>query len=505
MRNIMNQLLQILTQDSTTVLLALVAFTLLFLTIRSNRKPSRKFPPGPRFRWPILGNLPSLDPKAPSRTLNQLALKYGPVYHLQFGSFPVVVLNDYESVRQAFLRQGEEFDDRPRLLIFEMVNPDRGLITAHSNLAQRVRRRFSLSALRDLGMGKSRLEEQVVEEIQRLCNVISKHEGKEFAPFRLLDMVTCNVVCCLVFGHGFDYDDPKLMRILDFLTGIFTETSFTGLANFVPWMKYLPFSGLRNVTVLIDQIRAFYLEMIKKARDNYTRGDPRTFIDMYFDNQERIHKEDPDIAEWFDDGDLEACIADLFAAGTETSSTTLKWGLLYMVLQPDIQEKIHAELDSEVGRNRMPTLKDRPRLPYTEATLLEMQRIGSITPLGVPRAATFDTKLYGYDIEQGTMVMPNLWAVHHDERIWKEAESFKPERFLDSDGKLNRREELIPFAIGKRKCLGEQLALMELFLIFTHLLHKFSFRLPEGAQPSLEPEMGATLVPQEYKLVAVTR
>ncbi|XP_072013048.1 cytochrome P450 2U1-like [Amphiura filiformis] len=386
-----------------------------------------------------------------------------------------------------------------------MMNPNRGLIRAHSHLAQRVRRRFSLSALRDLGMGKSRLEEQVVEEIQRLCNVISKHEGKEFSPFRLLDMVTCNVVCCLVFGDGFDYDDPKLMRILNFLKQIFIQSSFTGLANFVPWMQYLPFSGFQNVKKLIMHIITFYKEMIKIARDNYTPGDPRTFIDMYLDNQEKIHQENPDIAEWFDEDDLISTIADLFAAGTETSSTTLKWGLFYMVLQPDIQEKIHAELDAEVGRNRMPTLKDRPRLPYTEATLLEMQRIGSIVPLGVPRAATFDTKLYGYDIEQGTMVMPNLWAVHHDERIWKEAESFKPERFLDSDGKLNRREELIPFAIGKRKCLGEQLALMELFLIFTHLLHKFSFRLPEGAQPSLEPEMGTTLTPQEYKVTAVLR
>ncbi|XP_072014291.1 cytochrome P450 2U1-like [Amphiura filiformis] len=475
----MYQLLRDLTQDSTTVLLALLAFTLLFVTISSNRKQSKRFPPGPRLRWPILGDLPSLDPKAPFKTFNRLALKYGPVYQLQFGSFPVVVLNDY---------QGRT-----------------GLIRAHSHQAQRVRRRFSLSALRDLGMGKSRLEEQVVEEIQRLCNVISKHEGKEFSPFRLLDMVTCNVVCCLVFGHGFDYDDPKLMRILNFLKQIFIQSSFTGLANFVPWMQYLPFSGFQNVKKLVMHIIAFYKEMIKIARDNYTPGDPRTFIDMYLDNQEKIHQENPDIAEWFDEDDLISTIADLFAAGTETSSTTLKWGLFYMVLQPDIQEKIHFELDAEVGRNRMPTLKDRPRLPYTEATLLEMQRIGSIVPLGVPRAATIDTKLYGYDIEQGTMVMPNLWAVHHDERIWKDVESFKPERFLDSDGKLNRREELIPFAIGKRKCLGEQLALMELFLIFTHLLHKFSFCLPEGAQPSLEPEMGTTLTPQEYKVMAVLR
>ncbi|XP_072039796.1 cytochrome P450 2U1-like [Amphiura filiformis] len=295
------------------------------------------------------------------------------------------------------------------------------------------------------------------------------------------------------------------MHILNFLEQIFIEASFTGLTNFVPWMRYLPFSGFQKAKRIILHTTAFNEEMIKTARDNYTRGDPRTFIDMYLDNQEKIHEENPDIAEWFDEDDLNSSIGDLYAAGTETSSTALKWGLLYMVLQPDIQEKIHAELDSEVGRNRMPTLKDRPRLLYTEATLLEIQRIGSIFPLGVPRAATIDTKLYGHDIEQGTMVLPNLWAIHHDERIWKEAESFKPDRFLDSGGKLNRMERLIPFSIGKRKCLGEQLASMELFLIFTHLLHKFSFRLPEGAKPNREPVMGANLNPQEYKVMAVPR
>ncbi|XP_072025499.1 cytochrome P450 2U1-like [Amphiura filiformis] len=491
--------------DWTTILLAVFAFTLLFLSLRSNRNPARNLPPGPLFRLPILGNLLSLDPKKPFKSIDQLAQKYGPVYRLQFGSFLVVILNDFESVRQAFLKQAAEFDDRPKLLVFEMATPGKGIVRAHSNLLQRTRRRFSLAAFRDLGMGKFQMEKQITEEIQRLCNVISKHDGKEFSPFCCLDITTCNVVCCLIFGQGFAYDDPKLLRILNGLVQLFKECSFTGLANFIPWMRYLPFSGFQNIKRFGDHNIAFYKEMIALLREKYIRGDPQNYIDTYLDNQEKVQKENPDIAEWFDDEDLISCVGDLFAGGTETTSTTLKWGLLYMVLHPDIQAMVQTELDSVVGRNRMPTLKDRPRLPYTEATLLEIQRIGSIIPLSVPRAATVDIKLYGFDIPQGTMVMPNLWAIHRDERIWKEAESFKPGRFLDSGGKVNRREELIPFSIGKRKCLGEQLALMELFLIFTHLLHKFSFRLPEGVQPSLEPVMGVTLVPKEYKIVALPR
>ena len=120
-------LLQNLGLDISTILLAFIAFTILFLFIKSHHKPAWKLPPGPGYRLPILGHLASLDPKAPYKSLNQLACKYGPIFLLQFGSFPVVILNDFESIRQAFIKQGDEFDDRPKLLIFEMGNPGKGM------------------------------------------------------------------------------------------------------------------------------------------------------------------------------------------------------------------------------------------------------------------------------------------------------------------------------------------------------------------------------------------
>ena len=141
---------------------------------------------------------------------------------------------------------------------------------------------------------------------------------------------------------------------------------------------------------------------------------------------------------------------DLFVAGTDTTATTLKWAILYLMLHPDIQRKIHEELDMVIGRERMPTLEDRKVLPYTEAVLLEIQRIATIVPLSVPHSTAYDTKLAGYDIPAGTFILSNLWAVHHDPKVWKDPEEFKPERFLNEDGTaVVQREELIPFSIGK--------------------------------------------------------
>ncbi|XP_003723543.2 cytochrome P450 2U1 [Strongylocentrotus purpuratus] len=108
---------------------------------------------------------------------------------------------------------------------------------------------------------------------------------------------------------------------------------------------------------------------------------------------------------------------------------------MYMILHQDVQEKIHKELDDVVGRNRLPSLTDRPNLPYTEATLLEIQRFATITPLGVPHAPVQDTVLNGYDIPKGTVVLPNLWAIHHEPDLWKNPDEFNPARFLNPDTK----------------------------------------------------------------------
>ncbi|XP_072042831.1 cytochrome P450 2U1-like [Amphiura filiformis] len=223
---------------------------------------------------------------------------------------------------------------------------------------------------------------------------------------------------------------------------------------------------------------------------------------MYLDHQQHQN----DLEEAFDHEDLIRCLGDLFAAGTETSATTTKWALLYMMLDPNIQLRVQQELDQVVGKNRMISLKDRPNLPYTEATIMEAQRMSSILPLSVPRATNVDTKLNGYDIPRGTIVMPNIWAIHHDSTIWNKPAEFRPERFLDEQGCIVRRDELVPFSIGRRECLGKQLAQMELFLYFSHRMSKFTFTFPEGATPpNMQGIMGNTLTPAYFEVCATPR
>ncbi len=120
-----------------------------------------------------------------------------------------------------------------------------------------------------------------------------------------------------------------------------------------------------------------------------------------------------------------------------------------MIAYPDIQRKIQDEIDSVVGRNRLPNISDREHLPYTEATMMEIQRIGSVAPLAVPHYASEDTALLGYNIPKGTIVLGNIWAVHYDPKKWKDPESFCPDRFLNNGVLIDQPEQYLPFSVGK--------------------------------------------------------
>ncbi len=138
----------------------------------------------------------------------------------------------------------------------------------------------------------------------------------------------------------------------------------------------------------------------------------------------------------------------MFAAGSETTSTTLLWGLVYLIHHPEVQSQVQKEIHAVIGTMRRPNMKDKPFLPYTDAVILEVQRLADIAPLGLPHAVMEDVVFKGYYIPKGTMVMPFLHSVHRDTKQWKEPLKFDPSRFLDNGGKIVNRDRIMPFSAG---------------------------------------------------------
>ncbi|XP_061048048.1 cytochrome P450 2U1 isoform X2 [Eubalaena glacialis] len=169
------------------------------------------------------------------------------------------------------------------------------------------------------------------------------------------------------------------------------------------------------------------------------------------------------------------------------------------------KEKVHEEIERVIGGDRAPSLTDKARMPYTEATIMEVQRLSVVVPLSIPHMTSEKTVLQGYTIPKGTIILPNLWSIHRDPAIWEKPNDFYPNRFLDDQGQLIKKETFIPFGIGKRVCMGEQLAKMELFLMFVSLMQSFTFALPKDSKPILTGKYGLTLAPHPFNIIISKR
>ncbi|XP_062887151.1 cytochrome P450 2J2-like [Mobula hypostoma] len=248
----------------------------------------------------------------------------------------------------------------------------------------------------------------------------------------------------------------------------------------------------------------FLQEIITSHKESWDPNYTRDFIDAFLTQQEKM-RNTPNTS--FLEDKMITSLLGLFAAGTETTSTTINWGLLFMVLHPDVQSRVHEEIDRVIGKGRRPRLEDREEMPFTNAVIHETQRLGNIVPISLPHEAYRDTTVMGYTIPKGTMIIPNISSALLDEDIWLTPHQFNPGHFLDSDGKFVKPEAFIPFSAGHRVCLGEQLAKTELFIFFTSILQRFTLFLPENeARPSYkEAQFGITLCPLPYRLRAKAR
>ena len=205
--------------------------------------------------------------------------------------------------------------------------------------------------------------------------------------------------------------------------------------------------------------------------------------------------------ESFTESQLVSLCLDLFQASVETMSSVLGFAFLYMLHHPDVMRKVQQELDTVIGPERLPTANDRPLLPYTEAVILEVERIATIVPGGLVHRAMEEVELCGYRIPKDAIVMPLLYSLQMDADYWIDPDVFRPERFLSVQGdRVMQHDLFIPFGAGRRRCLGESLAKPAVFLFFSAIMHRFEIECEGKELPSLNAVDGITLSPVPYTL-----
>ncbi|KAM9033449.1 cytochrome P450 2G1 [Sarcophilus harrisii] len=487
-----------------TLFLALCAPCLAILIAWKHMHKAGKLPPGPT-PLPFLGNLLQVRTDATFQSFLELSKKYGPVFTVYMGPRRVVVLCGHEAVKEALVDQAEEFSGRGELASIDRNFQGHGVALANGN-RWKILRRFSLAVLRDFGMGKRSIEERIQEEAGFLIEGLRKTNGAPIDPTFFLSRTVSNVISSVVFGSRFDYEDKQFLYLLHLINESFIEMSS-------PWaqlydmysgiMQYLP--GRHNkIYNLIEELKDFIASRVKINEASLDPNSPRDFIDCFLI---KMHQEKNNPQTEFNLKNLVLTTLNLFFAGTETVSSTLRYGFLLLMKYPEVGAKVQEEIDHIIGRHRIPKAEDRIQMPYTDAVIHEIQRVTDIVPMGVPHTVIRDTHFRGYILPKGTDVFPLIGSALRDPKYFKKPDAFEPKHFLDEQGRFKKNEAFVPFASGKRVCLGEAMARMELFLYFTFILQNFSLQpLVPPSEIDITPKIsGFGNIPPTYQLCIVAR
>ncbi|KAL4230544.1 cytochrome P450 2 subfamily U member 1 [Mactra antiquata] len=440
-----------------------------------------KLPPGPS-SWPILGSVGFFRAFKKRRhlLLADLTREYGNIFGVYAGTQLVVFLNGYDAIREAFVKQSSIFSGRPNWLpsLQNGLLEGKGLVWQNYELSPPVRK-FALQGLKEFGVGKISLQYKVQTEVAAMKEIFDAKIGQPFNVKPTIRKAIMNIIHELVFGERNEYDskDSDLLHNLIneyFKGGIFIPKNFVPkiIRTFLPKEE----SVYQEKQKIIGQLKDYIYSRISDHESKFEPDNIRDFVDLYL-----VASNDTDMTESntsnfrLDKGEIFRIILDLFLAGSETTSNSLIWCIMFMVKYPDIQNKCYNEIteicDSSSGSVIEWSMRDR--LPYTRATLEEVQRLATIAPLGLPHSNSEPAQLLGYDIPKDTIIFANIYSCTMDPVVWEEPGRFIPDRHLDENRKFKQNKNNIPFSIGPRMCLGDNMAKVEMFLIFTNIIKDY--------------------------------
>uniref|UniRef100_G3PCA9 Cytochrome P450 1A n=1 Tax=Gasterosteus aculeatus TaxID=69293 RepID=G3PCA9_GASAC len=513
--------------SSVTVVLCLINLLLMALVCRKNhchnsRLDHTKYPtpPGPT-PWPLVGNLLQMGDQI-HLSLTRLRLQYGDVFKMRLGSLTVVVLSGHNTIRQALVRQGEAFAGRPDLFTFSAVANGTSMTFSekygpawmlHKKLCKNALRSFSRAEPRESG-ATCLLEEHVCAEAAEMVEVMYEQAAAEremghkvmgIDPVVPVVTSVANVVCALCFGKRYDYNDKEFLTIVHINNEVLRIFAAGNMADFFPVFRYFPSPSLRKMVQHIQRMNGFMERSIEEHINTFDKNYIRDITDALIALcEDREENQDTSL---LSKSQIIHTVVDIFGAGFDTIIAGLQWSLLYLIKYPDIQDRIHQEIDDHIGIARLPMFSDKPKMPFTEAFMYEVFRHASYVPFTIPHCTTRNITLNGYFIPKDTCVFINQYQVNHDLDLWGDPDRFRPARFLGSLGLLNKEltEKVLIFGVGKRRCLGDGLARLEMFVFLTTLLHRTRIENVPGQQLDLSTDFGLTMKPRPYRITISSR
>ena len=475
-----------------------------------------KYPRGP-LPLPILGNiLVFRQKKHVHDILNEMANAHGGLTTLWCSHIPIIIISDPKLTIHVLKDRKNDFAGRPDFPHDKMSFKSPDIVLGDFGDPQwEVSRRAGHLAVRKYTVSES-LPNRVVQVVDDFIDDFKDANEAPIAMGPMLHSLTFRILARMAFGVDFKKDDPLFLGILEMIEIFMNNNGFILLTSMLPLVEY---TFIYKTYVKFEKSKIFQRRTFYKFFDDHekqwkTRDDDDEELNDFGDaifaaKRDAARQGQEDVVNMMNRDFICSIMYDLFVAGGDTSKDTLLWLMLIISNYQEVQEKMRTEID-DLDEDEIPTLELRNKYHYIQAVISETMRFKPIVPLGIPHKATSDVELAGYTIKKGTMLMASLHNVMQDETYFDEPHVFKPERFINSSGEYNARvPSFYPFSVGRRNCIGEKLALANLFIIVVRILQQtkgYTFVPEHGpgtADLSGDISNTAFLVPNPYKIKLV--
>ncbi|KAL2459550.1 Cytochrome [Forsythia ovata] len=445
----------------------------------------KKLPPSPA-KLPIIGNLHQLG-TLPHHSLQSLARKHGPLMLLHFGNVPSLIVSSPDAAMEIMRTHDVIFANRPDSSVARRLLYD-GKDLSIAPYGEYWRQLKSIFVLQLLSNKMVKSFHVVREEETSLMMENIKKSCFSSSPLNLSDMftkLTYDVLCRSAFGRKY-WDGAIGEKFLLLIKELLQILGSFSVGEFIPWLAWI--NRVNGFDARLDfvakELDEFLEGLIEERLENGVQNpsgqdeSKENFVDILL----RIYKDNATGVS-IDRDSIKGIILDMFAGGTDTTSTFLEWAMSELIRHPTVMTKLQNEVRGILNGKRDITDNDLEKMHYLKVVVKETLRYHTPIPLLVPREASKDVNIMGYDIAAGTMVMINAWAIGRDPAFWDEPEKFRPERFLNSSIDLKGLDfQLIPFGAGRRGCPGIAFAMANNELVLAKLVQLFDWELPNEAK-----------------------
>ncbi|KAI3867351.1 hypothetical protein MKW98_013276 [Papaver atlanticum] len=472
----------VLITSTTMVVITTITMLLIFARKKSS---TMEWPTGPK-TLPIIGNMHILGGTALQVVLHNLAKIHGNVMTIWIGSWrPVIVVSDIERAWEVLVNKSSDYSARDMPEITKIISADWKTIStsdsgpAWSNLRKGLQN-VALSP-HNLAAQSQFQEKDITKMIQSLKKEASSNNGI-VKPIDHLKKATLRLISRLIFGQDFD-NDKYVDDMHHAIEELIRVSGYAQLAEAFYYAKYLP--SHKKAVRDVEEAN----QRVKKLVRPFLSLNPPTNTYLHFLNSQNYAEEV-----------IVFAIFEAYLLGVDSTSLTTAWALAFLIREPVVQDKLYQELKTFAAKNDREIVKveDLNKFQYLQAVLKETMRMKPIAPLAIPHKACRDTSLKGNKIDQGTRVMVNIYALHHNEKVWREPYKFMPERFLQTQDVVNGKameQSLLPFSAGMRICAGMELGKLQFSFSLANLVNAFQWScVSDGVLPDMSDQLGFVLL-----------